>query len=84
MEKILREFDEEVEKRCSLIRIHTAGLINNALIELDVALMGVPENVREMPLKELIGKYEGSIEKAACQTKIPERKQKTPKRNNGK
>ena len=62
---VLNNFDKEVECRCKFIRSHSENLSINMLSALDLALMGIPEPVRKMPVKTLIEKYNGDIIKAA-------------------
>lgn len=63
---VLQNFDKEVECRCAFIRSHSENLSINMLSALDLALMGIPEPVRKMPVKTLMTKYDGDIIKASA------------------
>ncbi|EAY03084.1 hypothetical protein TVAG_171820 [Trichomonas vaginalis G3] len=76
----LENFDKEVECRCSFIISHSENLVNNMLCALDLALMGIPEPVRNMPMKQLMSDYDGDIIKAAesyqCNENIDQQQKK--------
>ena len=74
---ILENFDKEVECRCKFIRSHSENLSINMLSALDLALMGIPENVRKMPIKTLMEKYNGDIIKASESFEIKEKQEET-------
>lgn len=91
MQGSIEDFDKEVEARCAFIRSHAENLSTNMLCALDLALMGIPENVRKMPVKQLMEEFGGDIIKAAQhfeETETPKkggsmsaRKKRTPTQN---
>ena len=66
---LITEFDEEVEKRCKLMRSSAENTCENMLNSLGLILSSIPECVRSMPLKALIQNFDGDIQAAtACFT----------------
>lgn len=64
-DSILLDFDQEVKNRCELIRVNAENVSANLQSALDLTLLAIPEFVRKMPVKELMEKYNGDIQKAA-------------------
>ncbi|OHT09933.1 hypothetical protein TRFO_21019 [Tritrichomonas foetus] len=64
-ESVLADFDQEVKSRCELIRVNAENVSANLQSALDLTLLAIPELVRKMPVKELMEKFDGDIQKAA-------------------
>lgn len=60
-EGILTGFDNEVNERCMLIRTQCDNLITSIRGSFDIALIGIPEPVKKMPLRQLMEEYNGDI-----------------------
>lgn len=73
-EAILADFDQEVKSRCELIHVNAENVSANLQSALELTLLAIPELVRKMPVKELMEKFDGDIQKAAsyfANRKIP-------------
>lgn len=77
---LIVEFDREVDSRCELIRTNAENIGANLLSTLDLTLQAIPERVRKMPVKELMEKFNGDIQKAAdyCATQQTATKKRAP------
>ena len=78
-DSILADFDQEVKSRCELIRVNAENVSANLQSALDLTLLAIPELVRKMPVKELMEKYDGDIQKAAAHCAAP-KTQPSPKK----
>jgi hypothetical protein len=64
-EVMLAQFDSEVATRCELIHTNAETVTANLQSALDLALLGIPDCVRKMPLKVLMQNFDGDIQQAA-------------------
>jgi hypothetical protein len=65
-EVMLAQFDNEVATRCELIRTNAETVTANLQSALDLTLLGIPDCVRNMPLKVLMQNFDGDIQQAAA------------------
>ena len=83
---LITQYDEEIEQRCSILKLHSENLINNMLCSLDIALSSIPESIRKLPLKVLMEDFNGDLEKAIQNidkiNKFDEKKSQTPNKKN--
>lgn len=77
---ILLDFDQEVKNRCELIRVNAENVSANLQSALDLTLLAIPEYVRKMPVKELMEKYNGDIQKAASMNAVQKSPPSSPRR----
>ena len=63
---LITEFDEEVEKRCRLMRSSAENTCENMLNSLGLILSSIPDCVRGMPLKALVQNFNGDIQAATA------------------
>jgi hypothetical protein len=65
-EAALAQFDGEVAARCELIRTNAETVVANLRAAVELALVGIPECVRTMPLKVLMERFNGDMQQAAA------------------
>jgi hypothetical protein len=63
---LLAQFDSEVAARCDLIRTNAEAVSENLQSALEITLLGIPECVRQMPLRVLMETFDGDIQRAAA------------------
>jgi hypothetical protein len=66
MDREILSFDAEVEDRCQKIRENGERVAATMQCWLDITLLGIPEHVRHMSVKDVMEKYDGDIQKAAA------------------
>ena len=79
-DSILLDFDQEVKNRCELIRVNAENVSANLQSALDLTLLAIPEFVRKMPVKELMEKYNGDIQKAATLNAVQKSPPSSPRK----
>ncbi|OHT04468.1 hypothetical protein TRFO_06379 [Tritrichomonas foetus] len=63
---LIQEFDQEVDKRCKMIRSSAENTSDNMRNALGLILGSIPECVRKMPLKALVQNFNGDIQAATA------------------
>lgn len=63
-DELLQAFDKEVEDRCMIIKTSAENMCGNLQAYLDLILLGIPEQVRKMPVKQLYDEYDGNLQEA--------------------
>jgi hypothetical protein len=66
-ESLIASFDLEVKNRCDMIRSNAENIAANLQSALELTLMAIPECVRKMPLKILMEKFDGDIQRAVLE-----------------
>jgi hypothetical protein len=70
-ESLLAQFDSEVISRCELIQATANAAMGNLRSTLELTLLGIPECVRKMPIRVLIGTFDGDIQRAVIHFSAP-------------
>ena len=63
---LIQEFDQEVDKRCKMIKSSAENTSDNMMNALQLILGSIPECVRKMPLKALVQNFNGDITAASA------------------